>query len=138
MNNNFNTLFYFLDIIDEFNDDKEVMLKVVKQNGLMLKYASPKLKYNKEIVKEAIKNNPFALKFTYLSDIDKSIIIEAVKRNGLTYRYVEGVFQYDEEIIYYALINKNPCELEDIPRKILYEYKSLENLKEHLKLKYQN
>ena len=135
-NNNFDSIFYFFDIINEFQNDKKVMLKVVKKNGLMLKYASPKLKYNKEIVEEAIKNNPFALEFTYLSDIDKEIVIDAVKRNGLSYRYVSGDLEFDEEIIFYALINENPCSLTDIPKKILYKYGGIDNLKEYLKQKY--
>ena len=136
LNNNFNTIFYFFDIIDEFKYDKELMLKAVKQNGLILKYASDKLKYNKEISLNAIKNNPLALEFTHLSDIDKEIVIEAVKRNGSTYRYVKGDLEFDEEIIYYALINENPCELAHIPRKIIYKYGGFENLKEYLKQKY--
>jgi len=40
---------------EKLKDDKEIVLEAVKQDGLALEYASEKLKDDKEIVLEAIK-----------------------------------------------------------------------------------
>ncbi len=44
-------------------DNREYVLKMVKENGKLLEFAQDDLKDDYEIAKEAVKNNPEALEF---------------------------------------------------------------------------
>lgn len=68
--------------------DPELLYKVVCKNGLFLKYASPSLLQDSNIVLTAINQNPLALKFAS-NDLKKNadIISQAVQHNGLTLQY---------------------------------------------------
>ena len=48
---------------DRLKNNKEIVLEAVKQNGLALEYASDRLKNNEEIVVTAIKQYESALQF---------------------------------------------------------------------------
>ena len=48
---------------DEIQDNKELVLIAVKQNGMALEYASKELQNDKEVVMAAVKNNPEAIKY---------------------------------------------------------------------------
>ena len=69
-------------------------------NSYILKYASDRLKDDKDIVIEAVKNNGFALEFA--SDRlknDKEIVLEAVKQNRYSLRYAGKKFWFNPSII---------------------------------------
>lgn len=51
----------FQNILEEQLNDKEVVLELVKKNGLILYYASENLQNDKDVVLEAVKQNGFAL-----------------------------------------------------------------------------
>ena len=49
--------------LSQFNDDKELVLKAVSQDGLALEFASERLKNDVDVVRDAIELYPEALKF---------------------------------------------------------------------------
>ena len=63
----------------ELQNDKDVTLEAVSQNGQALEYASPELQNDKDVALKAIGN-------------DEDVILEAVKNNGraLEYESYEG------------------------------------------------
>lgn len=48
---------------DKERDNKEYILKLVKENGLFLCFASDRLRDDKDVVLEAVKNHEMALQF---------------------------------------------------------------------------
>ena len=54
---------YHFDIHYNFRDDKDVTLAAVSRNGLLLKYASPRLRNNSKIVEAAVRSHGEAFKF---------------------------------------------------------------------------
>lgn len=66
------------------SDNKEFVLKAVKENGKFLEYASNDLKNDKEVVKTALEQDAEALEFAgdKLKN-DKDIILLGVKRSTL-------------------------------------------------------
>ena len=85
---------------EELKNDKEIVLEVVKQNGYALKYASKELKNDKEVVLEAVKQNGYALKYASKGlKNDKEIVLEAVKQNGNALRFASKTLKNDKEFI---------------------------------------
>jgi hypothetical protein len=117
----------------ELQNDKEVVLKAVKQNGdafrPALEFASEELKNNKEVVLEAVKRNGLALEFAskelqndkeirfeaakkrredfifFAKEylIEKETVLEAVKRNGLVLEFASEELQNNKEIVLEAV-----------------------------------
>ena len=75
----------FISFVDDFKNDEEIATIAVKQNGLLLKFVSKRLKSNENLVRSAIKNNIKAVLYS-----DKSLR-----------REFDGVF-YEE---YWKVIN---------------------------------
>ena len=72
-------------------ENREYVLKTVKENGKLLEFASENLKDDREIALEAVLNNPEALEF--VSDRlkeDREIVYESVSKLGWTYCYDRG------------------------------------------------
>ena len=71
-----------------YNDDKEVIMTAVVQDGWALEYASDRLKNDKEVVMAAIAQNGCTLR--YASDelkSDREVVMAAVTNNGLALEY---------------------------------------------------
>ena len=49
--------------LNQFKDDKEVVLAAVRQNGLVLQFASSELQNDQDVVRVAMGQNKDALKF---------------------------------------------------------------------------
>lgn len=65
----------------ENRENREYVLKTVKENGKLLEFAEDSLKDDYEIAKEAVRNNPEALEF--VSDRlkgDREIVLDSVSR----------------------------------------------------------
>lgn len=62
-------------------DNREYVLKTVKENGKLLEFAKESLKDDYEIAKEAVKNNPEALEFvSERLKGDRDIVYDSVSR----------------------------------------------------------
>ena len=85
---------------DTLYADKEIMLAMVKEDGLLLDYAYDELKSDREVVLAAVKQNGVALE--YASDeliSDKEVVLAAVKQHGLAYSYASDELKIDTSII---------------------------------------
>ena len=87
-------------IPDKFKDDKDIVLKAMKTDGISLEFVSDRLKEDKEVVMTAVKNNWKALEFApdKFKD-DKDIIMEVVKQNGKALKLASENMQKDREIV---------------------------------------
>ena len=87
-------------IPDKFKDDKDIVLKAMKTDGISLEFVSDRLKEDKEVVMTAVKNNWKALEFVpdKFKD-DKDIIMEVVKQNGKALKLASENMQKDREIV---------------------------------------
>jgi hypothetical protein len=93
---------------DELKNDRELVLAAVKANGSALEYASDELKNDREVVVEAVKCNAYALDYTsdYLKN-DKEIILEAINRSSVAFQFVSDKMKLDEDILNLYLDQKN-------------------------------
>ena len=116
---------------EKFKEDKDIIIKTVRKNrydknyeneqfeyynkiitcqkqvGFYLKYVSEKVKYNKEIILDAIINHNFSLEYAsnYLKN-DREFILEIVKNDGFALKYASEYLQKDKEFIL-KVIKKN-------------------------------
>ncbi|MEN9653891.1 MAG: hypothetical protein RL235_3, partial [Chlamydiota bacterium] len=81
-----------------------VVLAAVRQNGLAFRYASPRLKRNREAVLAAVQRNGTALMYAS-EDLqrDRGVILAAVRSQGIALRYVPLDFPIDLEIVLAAV-----------------------------------
>jgi hypothetical protein len=90
----------------KLRNDKEIVLEAVKKNGLMLKFASNELRNDKEIILAAIKNHAYA--FEYASEElrdNKEFLLYIIKNNILHYAFEE--LRINKEIILNKIKNNN-------------------------------
>ena len=87
----------------ELENDKEVVLKAVKQNGEALSEASLDLIDDKEVVLAAVKQNGKALQHApiYLRN-DKDVVLASVTQNGKALRYAFGM-KKDRDVVLAAV-----------------------------------
>lgn len=65
----------------ENSENREYVIKAVKEDGKLLEFADEKLREDKEIVLEAVKNNPEALEFASETlKGDRDIVYESVSK----------------------------------------------------------
>ncbi len=87
-----------------FRNDKDVVLKAVRQDGRSLKYASKELRADRSVVLEAVKQNEGA--FSYASKElknDKELAMLAVKKWSWIFIEVGEDLQHDKELLLTAL-----------------------------------
>lgn len=82
----------------EWNNDKEIVLIAVQQDGWALQYVSENMKNDKEIAVLAIAQNPLLFQFlSYNLRKDKEIILEVSKNRTLeSFSLLEGYQDFDE------------------------------------------
>lgn len=89
---------------DELKSDKSVVIEAVKHGGAQLQYVSEELKNDKEIVLIAVKKYGRALQFASEElKKNKEVVLEAVKSNGFALQYASEELRGDKEIILEAL-----------------------------------
>src|SRR3989338_6990454 len=92
--------------------DREFFLKVVKQNGRALYYASERLKSDREIVLQAVKQDGIALQFAFVNfKSDREIVLQAVKQYGNALQFAFENLKSDREIVLQA-VKKNGLALQ--------------------------
>ena len=73
----------------KFQNDFDIVLMAVKNEGRSLKFSSETLKNNKEIVMNAILNDPRSILYASLKlQSDREIAKKVVKKNGMTLDYL--------------------------------------------------
>ena len=83
---------------DRLKDDKEVILKAVKNDGQILYYASQKLRA--EVVLEAVKNKAIILKYASKElRNDKDVAIQSLMQNKKSLSYISDELKKDEDIL---------------------------------------
>lgn len=96
-----------------FWNDDELIIEAIKWDGMSLKYASDKLKNNREIIKMAI--NSLAPSFKFASEHirynDMELIILAIKKYGVNIRYTSEKLKNNREMVRLATITKTYCNI---------------------------
>jgi len=85
-------------------NNKEEVLKIVKENGDALHHASEELRSDKEIVLAAVSKHGWALE--YASEelrSNKEVVLVAVRKDGYTLQYVSEELREDSEIVFEAV-----------------------------------
>lgn len=91
----------------KYIDDREVILALVKTNGIFLAYASSAFRSDREIVLTAVSNYGGAMEYTYPKLIgDYEIVLTALQNDGLVLEYVMDELRASPEIILQAVINE--------------------------------
>lgn len=89
-----------------FGKDFDLMMTLVKRNGLNLKYASRSLRNHQDLVRAAIKQNPEALRYASINQQRA-----AVQHNGLDLEYVHDTQKYNPVTVRLA-VQQNGLALE--------------------------
>jgi hypothetical protein len=91
---------------EELNNDREVVLEAVKQNGTALCWASEELRSDREIVFEAVKRYGSVLQYASIElRNDREIVLTAVKIFSYSLRFASPLLQNDKEIVKAALLS---------------------------------
>lgn len=94
----------------EWNEEEEVVLAAVKQNGKALRFTPLR---NKKVVLEAVRQNGYAIQYVPESMRDKEMALTAVHQNGNTIIYVPPSIR-DKEIVLSA-VRQNGNALLQVP-----------------------
>ena len=114
---------YNLYKLKDFQNDKDVVLAAVQQNGFALKYASEELKKDREIVLAAVRQNGYALEYASELKKDREIVLAAVRQNGYALEYASEHLKADRMIVLVAIKNNNMDALQYIPINLRKEVK---------------
>ena len=87
-----------------YERNKEVVLEVVREDGLALQYASKDLRGDKEVVLEAVRQNGRALQYAS-EDLrgDKEVVLEAVREDGYALQYASEELRGNKETVLEAV-----------------------------------
>ena len=91
---------------DYFKEDKDFVLTSVTQNGWALRYADVSFQKDREFVLAVAANDPRAL--IHADDTlreDREFILEVIAKNGSALLYIDSDFQEDKEIALTAVRN---------------------------------
>ena len=84
----------------ELRADKEVVLAAVKNSGAQLKYASPELRADKEVVLAAVNNTGYALQFASPElRADKEVVLAAVENKDFAIQFASDELKRDKDVI---------------------------------------
>ena len=89
---------------DSFRSNRDIMMKVVRRDGKLLKHADNNLKLDRELVLEAVKQSGMSIQYadpTLLKD--REIALFAVSQNGYSINYFQKIFSNDRQIIEKAI-----------------------------------
>ena len=90
--------------LPDFQDNCDIVLVAVSQNGCALKYASVTLQNDRKIVLAAVSKHGCALRYASLNlQNDPDIVLVAVSQNGCALKYASLNLQNDPDIILVAV-----------------------------------
>ena len=79
---------------------RKIVLRLVAQNGLMLKFVSRALRNDKEVVMAAVTQQAQAIEFASEAlKNDKEVVMAAVTQNGFMLMFASEALQNDKEVI---------------------------------------
>ncbi len=91
-------------ITDEFKNNKEAVLKEIKEDCFVLMYASDNLRNDKDVVLTAVQYDGFTLEYaSYELKNDKDVVLAAVQYDGFTLEYASDKLKNDKEIVLTAV-----------------------------------
>lgn len=86
-------------------NNKEEVIKTVKEGGWALEFASEELRYDKEVVLEAVNNYGWALKYaSYDLRNDKEVVLAAVGNCGWALKFASKELQNDKDVVLEAVV----------------------------------
>ena len=96
--------FSLLNISQDLQNDKDIVIAAVSQSGLMLQYTNDIMKNDKDVVLAAIKSSPVSLIYASLNiKDDKDIILIAVSQFGYLLKYASTNLQNDKDVVLAAV-----------------------------------
>lgn len=87
-------------------DDEDVLKAAVSKCGIPMKYASSRLRANKEIALLSLKNDRFGFAYEYLSKelkADKEVTLAAMKAEGMSLPHSSLELQDDKDVVLIAV-----------------------------------
>ena len=98
----------FIYASDRLKDDKDMILEALKYSSYGYEFASKRLRNDKEVILAAIKRYPL-LRIPFLENLldDKDIVLAKVSRDGIFIRNVSDRLKDDKDVVLAALRN-NP------------------------------
>lgn len=87
-------------------DDEDVLKAAVNKCGIPMKYASNRLKGNKEIALLSLKNDRFCFAYEHLSEglrEDKEVTLAAMKAEGMSLSHSSLELQDDKDVVLMAV-----------------------------------
>ena len=90
-----------------YNDNKNIMMTLVKKDGHLLRYASERLKDDPDVVLEAMKQNKRCIKYANrrVRYEEKSIVLQIFKNRyfsprSLYFSYIDPKLHDDKEVVF--------------------------------------
>jgi hypothetical protein len=73
-------------------DNEDIVLAAVEQNGIALQFASDTMRENNEVIDRACTQNPLALEFVLDEETitDRYFLLVLVKENGMVLQFIDG------------------------------------------------
>lgn len=105
-----------------------VVMEAVKNNGLALEHASTTMQDNPEVVQAAVQNNGLALRYASLKVQDHlDVVMDAIRQNGMALEHASWKMR-NNPVVVRAAIEQNMMALDhaspDVRDKILTEAKN--------------
>ncbi|EFC37824.1 predicted protein [Naegleria gruberi] len=96
-------------VSQQLRKDRELMMEAVKNEPLSIKFADKSLQNDRELVFEAVKRNGRALEYTFSFRNDREIVITAVNTHPEILKYVNSNLQNDFELVMEAIKSQGSC-----------------------------
>ena len=91
-----------LEYTHAFQNDLDIVLAVLVQDGAMLQFVGQDLRQTRAVVARATAQQPLALKFAGAFCDDKELVAACVCKNGLALKFASTRLQQDSDIVYAA------------------------------------
>ena len=91
-----------LEYTPAFQNDLDIVLAVLVQDGAMLQFVGQDLRQTRAVVAQATAQQPLALKFAGAFCDDKELVAACVCKNGLALKFASTRLQQDSDIVYAA------------------------------------
>ena len=99
---------------EEFKNDREVVMAAINQSGFALQHASAALQADRELVLAALTQDGYALQYASVAlRADREVVLVALLEEGCALQYASAALQVDREMVL-AAIDQNPWTLKYI------------------------
>lgn len=94
----------YREILKDFHQDKEIILKAILNDPSLLKYAHEDLKQDRTFILDAVRRSGLALQFADDSlKKDREIVLEAVRSSGWALQWASDELKADKEVVLAAV-----------------------------------